>query len=86
MKRIIRPMIFSVVLLGLDIKKMVNAILNDYPGTIALICWHHGRIPKSSGSFEAAEVGRQSLRPRLAITFSERKSVARGSAAAIAVW
>lgn len=28
-----------------DIKKMVNAILNDYPGKIVLICWHHGKIP-----------------------------------------
>jgi hypothetical protein len=28
-----------------DIKKMVNAILNDYPGEIILICWHHGKIP-----------------------------------------
>jgi hypothetical protein len=28
-----------------DISKMVNAILNDYPGKIILICWHHGKIP-----------------------------------------
>ncbi len=27
------------------IRKMVNAILNDYPGEIVLICWHHGNIP-----------------------------------------
>jgi len=29
-----------------DIKKMVNAILNDYPGKVVLICWHHGKIPE----------------------------------------
>ena len=29
-----------------DIKKMVNAILNDYPGKVVLICWHHGEIPE----------------------------------------
>jgi len=28
------------------IQKMVNAILNDYPGEIVLICWHHGKIPE----------------------------------------
>jgi hypothetical protein len=28
-----------------DITKMVNAILNDYPGKIILVCWHHGKIP-----------------------------------------
>jgi len=28
------------------IKKMVNAVLNEYPGDIVLICWHHGRIPE----------------------------------------
>lgn len=28
-----------------DIKKMISAILNDYPGKIILICWHHGKIP-----------------------------------------
>jgi len=26
------------------IKKMVNAVLNEYPGEIVLICWHHGKI------------------------------------------
>ena len=31
-----------------DIKKMVNAILNDYPGKVVLICWHHGKIPDLS--------------------------------------
>jgi len=28
------------------IKKMVNAVLNEYPGEIVLICWHHGKIPE----------------------------------------
>ena len=30
-----------------DIKKMVNAILNNltFAGKIVLICWHHGKIP-----------------------------------------
>lgn len=28
-----------------DITKMTNAILNDYPGSVILICWHHGKIP-----------------------------------------
>ena len=28
-----------------DIAKMTNAILNDYPGSMILICWHHGKIP-----------------------------------------
>ena len=27
------------------IQKMVNAVLNDYPGSVILICWHHGKIP-----------------------------------------
>ena len=29
-----------------DIKKMVNAILNNYPGKVVLVCWHHGKIPE----------------------------------------
>ena len=28
-----------------DIKKMTDAVLNDYPGKVVLICWHHGKIP-----------------------------------------
>ena len=28
-----------------DIRKMVSAILNDYPGKMILVCWHHGKIP-----------------------------------------
>jgi hypothetical protein len=28
-----------------SIKKMTDAILNDYPGDIILVCWHHGKIP-----------------------------------------
>src|SRR5260221_1777998 len=28
-----------------SIKKMTNAILNDFPGDIILVCWHHGKIP-----------------------------------------
>ena len=28
-----------------SIQKMTNAILNDYPGEIILVCWHHGMIP-----------------------------------------
>ncbi|PYS23759.1 MAG: hypothetical protein DMF72_08180 [Acidobacteria bacterium] len=28
------------------IKKMVNAVLTEYPGQIVLICWHHGKIPE----------------------------------------
>ena len=28
------------------IKKMVNAVLNEFPGQIVLICWHHGKIPE----------------------------------------
>lgn len=28
------------------IKKMVNAVLNEYPGQVVLICWHHGKIPE----------------------------------------
>ena len=27
-----------------DIQKMTNAILNDYPGSVILICWHHCKI------------------------------------------
>ncbi len=27
------------------IKKMTQAILNDFPGDIILVCWHHGKIP-----------------------------------------
>jgi hypothetical protein len=27
------------------IQKMTNAILNDFPGRIILVCWHHGKIP-----------------------------------------
>jgi hypothetical protein len=28
-----------------SIQKMTNAILNDFPGEIILVCWHHGNIP-----------------------------------------
>ena len=28
------------------IKKLVNAVLNEFPGQIVLICWHHGKIPE----------------------------------------
>jgi hypothetical protein len=28
-----------------SIQKMTNAILNDFPGEIILVCWHHGMIP-----------------------------------------
>ena len=28
-----------------SIQKMTNAILNDFPGEIILVCWHHGEIP-----------------------------------------
>lgn len=28
-----------------SIEKMTNSILNDYPGDIVLVCWHHGMIP-----------------------------------------
>src|SRR5712664_96675 len=28
-----------------SIKKMTDAILNEYPGDIILVCWHHGKIP-----------------------------------------
>ena len=28
------------------IKKMVSAVLNEFPGQVVLICWHHGRIPE----------------------------------------
>ena len=28
-----------------DIRKMTGAILNDHPGKIILVCWHHGKIP-----------------------------------------
>jgi hypothetical protein len=28
------------------IKKMVNAVLSEFPGQIVLICWHHGKIPE----------------------------------------
>jgi hypothetical protein len=28
-----------------SIQKMTNAILNDFPGKIILVCWHHGMIP-----------------------------------------
>ncbi|MDX6384464.1 MAG: hypothetical protein QOK48_2037 [Blastocatellia bacterium] len=28
-----------------SIEKMTNSILNDYPGEIVLVCWHHGMIP-----------------------------------------
>jgi hypothetical protein len=27
------------------IQKMIKAILNDYPGQIILVCWHHGKLP-----------------------------------------
>jgi hypothetical protein len=30
----------------LGIKKMVNAVLNEFPGQVVLICWHHGKIPE----------------------------------------
>lgn len=29
-----------------SIQKMTNSILNDYPGEIVLVCWHHGMIPE----------------------------------------
>ncbi len=29
-----------------SIQKMTNAILNDFPGEIILVCWHHGNIPE----------------------------------------
>jgi len=28
------------------VKKMVNAVLNEFPSQIVLICWHHGKIPE----------------------------------------
>jgi len=28
-----------------SIQKMTDAILNDFPGEIILVCWHHGEIP-----------------------------------------
>ena len=28
------------------IKKMVSAVLNEFPGQVVLICWHHGKIPE----------------------------------------
>ena len=28
-----------------SIQKMTDAILNDFPGEIILVCWHHGMIP-----------------------------------------
>jgi len=28
------------------IKKMVSAVLNEFPGQVILICWHHGKIPE----------------------------------------
>ena len=28
------------------IKKLVNAVLNEFPGQVVLICWHHGKIPE----------------------------------------
>jgi hypothetical protein len=28
------------------ITKMVSAILNEFPGQVVLICWHHGKIPE----------------------------------------
>jgi broad specificity phosphatase PhoE len=29
-----------------DMKEMTNAILQEFPGKIILVCWHHGRIPE----------------------------------------
>jgi len=29
-----------------DIKKLVDAVLNENPGQVVLICWHHGKIPE----------------------------------------
>jgi hypothetical protein len=28
-----------------SIQRMTNAILDNYPGEIILVCWHHGKIP-----------------------------------------
>lgn len=28
-----------------SVQKMTNAILNEFPGKVILVCWHHGMIP-----------------------------------------